>query len=157
VRCRVGRDRHPRAHRSDENAAAIARGARFAERSSMKNVSIAIALAFLLLSSPARADAGTPSRPASIKLRVTVHDGADDQSFRVVLVPRTGCATASYKLPEREIDLKACASDDTHVQIDWYARRGSSESRGSSTLSIEPGVTTTVGNERGTRVDVAVL
>lgn len=111
----------------------------------------AFALALLALCTPALAD--TPPRGA-LRLRVTVHDGATVQSFRVIVGPRLPCATANQRAPEHQIELKACAPDETHLHVEWFTRRGTSEFRGSSALPIEPGSTVTLGSERDAFVEV---
>ena len=113
----------------------------------------ALAFTLLALCSPALADPGS-ARP-SFKLLVTVHDGASVHSFRVIVGP-TLCATANQRGPERQIEIKACAHDGTHLLLEWYTRRGTSESRGSSALPAEPGATFTLGNERDAHVEVAI-
>jgi hypothetical protein len=114
----------------------------------------AFAFALLALCTPALADPG--ARSGSFKLRVTVHDGASGRTFRVIVGPQLPCATASEKIPEHEIELRACAPSETHILIDWHTRRGTSESRGSSALPLEPGATITLGSERDARVEVSV-
>jgi hypothetical protein len=114
----------------------------------------AFALATLALCSTALADT-PPARP-SFKLRVTVHDGPSVHTFRLVVGPTLPCATANQKAPEQQIDLRACAPDDAHLQLEWYTRRGTSELRGSSAFPIEPGVTMTLGNDRAAYVEVAI-
>jgi hypothetical protein len=114
----------------------------------------AFAFVLLALCSPALADPA-PARP-SFKLRVTVHDGASVHSFRVIVGPALPCATANQQVPEHQIEIKACAPDDTHLHLEWYTRRGTSESRGSSALPIEPGATFILGSERDTHVEVAI-
>jgi hypothetical protein len=116
---------------------------------------VAFTFALLALCTTALADPGGP-RPASYKLRVTVHDGATGRSFRVIVGPSLPCATASEKVPEYQIELKVCAAHESHGMIDWYTRRGTSESRGSSALPLEPGATVTLGAERDARVEVTV-
>jgi hypothetical protein len=113
----------------------------------------ALAFTLLALCSPALADPA-PSRP-SFKLRVTVHDGASVHSFRVIVGP-TLCATANQRVPERQIEIKACAHDGTHLQLEWYTRHGTSESRGTSAVPVEPGATFTLGNERDAHVEVEI-
>jgi hypothetical protein len=115
----------------------------------------AFAFALLALCTPAFADPGGP-RSGSFKLRVTVHDGASGRTFQVIVGPHLPCATASEKIPEHQIELKACAPSESHIQIDWYTRRGMSESRGSSAMPLEPGATVTLGSERDARVEVTV-
>lgn len=117
---------------------------------------VAFAFALLALSSSALADTVAPPRPPSFKLRVTVHDGSQAHSFRVNAGHGLPCATASRKLPEQQIDLRICVPDAEHLEIHWYTRRGPSESRGSSTLPLEPGTTGTLGGERDARVEVSI-
>jgi hypothetical protein len=114
----------------------------------------AFAFALLALCSPALADPA-PARP-TFKLRVTVHDGASVHSFRVVVGPALPCATANQKVPEQQIEIKACATDDMHLHIEWYTRRGTSEFRGSSALPVEPGATVVLGSERDAHIEVAI-
>jgi hypothetical protein len=116
---------------------------------------VAFTFALLALCSPALADTVAP-RPPALKLRVTIHDGSQAHSFRVVTGHRRPCATASRKAPEQQVELKICVPDEGHLEIDWYARRGTSEARGSSTLPLEPGATATVGSERDARVEVTI-
>jgi hypothetical protein len=115
---------------------------------------LTLAIASVALCSPVFADSA-PARP-SFKLRVTVHDGANVHSFRVIVGPSLPCATANQKLPEHEVELRACAPDDSHLQIEWHTRRGQNESRGSSAFPIEPGTTVMLGNERDARIEVAI-
>ena len=115
---------------------------------------LTFAIASVALCSPVFADS-VPARP-SFKLRVTIHDGASVHSFRVIVGPSLPCATANQKLPEHEVELRACAPDDGHLQIEWHTRRGQNESRGSSAFPIEPGTTVMLGNERDARVEVAI-
>lgn len=116
---------------------------------------VALTFALLALCSPALADSGPP-RPPAFKLRVTVHDGNQAHSFRIGAGPARPCATASRKIPDQQVEIKVCVSDDAHVEITWFARRGPSESRGSSTLRLEPGATVTLGGERDARVEIAM-
>lgn len=122
----------------------------------MTTTFMAFTFALLALWSPALADSVAAPRPPSFKLRVTLHDGSESHSFRVVIGPRLPCATASRKLPEQQLDFKACAADDAHLEITWYARRGQSEFRGSSVLPLEPGTTATLGSDREARVEVTI-
>jgi hypothetical protein len=122
----------------------------------MTTTIVAFAFALLALSSPALADNVAAPRPPAFKLRLTLHDGAGSQSFRVVVAPRLPCASASRKAPEQQLELKACMVDDAHLQVDWYTRRGTTEFRGSSILSVDPGATATLGSERDARVEVTV-
>lgn len=115
----------------------------------------AFAFVLLALCTPALADPGAP-RASSFKLRVTVHDGASGRIFHVIVGPQLPCATASEKVPEHEIELRACAPSESHLQIDWHTRRGASESRGSSAMPLEPGSTVTLGSERDARVEITV-
>jgi hypothetical protein len=115
---------------------------------------LTLAIASVALCSPVFAD--SPAARPSFKLRVTVHDGASAHSFRIIVGPALPCATANQKLPEHEVDLRACAPDDNHLQIEWHTRRGANESRGSSAFPIEPGATVTLGNERDARIEVAI-
>jgi len=114
----------------------------------------AFAFALLALCSTALADT-PPARP-SFRLRVTVVDGPSTHTFRLVVGAALPCATANQKAPDQQIDLRACAPDDTHLQLDWYTRRGTSELRGSSTFPIEPNAKVTLGSERAAHVEVAV-
>lgn len=116
---------------------------------------VAFTFALLALCSPALADSAPP-RPPAFKLRVTVHDGSQAHSFRIGAGPTRPCATASRKVPDQQVELKLCVSDDAHLEITWLARRGASESRGSSTLRLEPGATATLGGERDARVEIAM-
>ena len=132
----------------------IPRGAPLALAAGM-TIYAAFAFALLALCTTAFADPGAP-RASSFKLRVTVHDGASGRTFKLIVGPQLPCATASEKLPEHQIELKACASNESHMLIDWYTRRGTTESRGSSALPLEPGATVTLGTERDARVEVTV-
>ena len=114
----------------------------------------AFAFALLALCTPALADRVSP-RP-SFRLRVTVHDGGGAHIFRVIVGPTLPCATANEKVTEQQIEIKACAPDDTHLHLEWYTRRGTSESRGSSAVPLEPGATFTLGNERDAHVEVVI-
>ena len=115
----------------------------------------AFAFALVALCTTALADPGAP-RSGSFKLRVTVHDGASGRTFLVIVGPQLPCATASERVPEHLIELKACAPSESHLLIEWHTRRGTSESRGSSALPLEPGATITLGSERDARVEVTV-
>jgi hypothetical protein len=132
----------------------FARGAWLAERSGMTTIA-ALAFALLALCTPALADAAPP-RPPAFKLRVTVHDGSQAHSFRIGAGPTRPCALASRKAVDQQVEVKVCVSDDAHLEINWFSRRGANESHGSSTLRLEPGTTATLGGERDARVEITL-
>jgi hypothetical protein len=100
------------------------------------------AFVFLALCTPALADSPQPPRSEALKIRLSLKDGSAVRDYNVIVSPDNSCATAIQKSQDRDVELKACASRDGHLAIDWRVRSGSSEYHSTSSISSDHGSTT---------------
>jgi hypothetical protein len=121
----------------------------------MKTFAAAFAILFTLCG-PALADSGPPARSESFKVRFTLHDAATTRTFDVVVGAASPCASASEKLPDHEVDLHACVSAGSRLDITWFNRSSSGEYRSSSSLPLVHGTTAELGATNGPRLAVEV-
>jgi hypothetical protein len=108
------------------------------------------------LGGPALADTTPSARPDSQKLRFALHDAATIRLFDVIVSPDHPCATVEEKLPNHQIQIRACVSHDAHLDIEWSTRSPSGEYRSTSSLALAPGATAELGTANGPRLGVAV-
>lgn len=109
-----------------------------------------------LLCGSALAASESPAQPDLIKIHFTLRDAATTRSFDVIVSSDHSCATVSEKLPNREVELKACAGRDAHLDVEWFTRSPSGEYRSTSSLSLAHGATAELGASNGPRLSVAV-
>jgi hypothetical protein len=110
----------------------------------------------LFVCGPALADPVAPARPDSLRIHFTQRDAATTRAFDVIVSPDRPCATASEKHPDHEIELKACVSDDTHLDVEWFTRNAAGEYRSTSSVPVTRGQTTELGTSNGPRLGVTV-
>lgn len=115
----------------------------------------AFAFVLLALSTPALADPPAP-RPAPMKIRVSLHDASSTRSFDVMVSSDAPCASASHKLADQRFELKACASRDAHLTIEWELRDAAGEYRSTSSIPFEHGATAELGTTAGPRITVKI-
>lgn len=108
-----------------------------------------------LLCGSAIAASESSAQPDLIKLRFTLRDAGSARSFDVIVADHS-CATVSEKLPSREVELKACAVRDAHLDVEWFTRGPSGEYRSTSSLSLAHGATAELGTANGPRLSVVV-
>ena len=111
-----------------------------------------IVLVSLFASSAVRADAAQDSH----KIRFAVHEEAATRTFTVMVGPHHACASASEKRAEHVLELKACASNDAQLDIEWFTRTGANEYRTTSTIPLAHGATTQLGIENGPWLEIAI-
>lgn len=116
----------------------------------------AASFSLLLLCGPALADSGSPARSDSLRVHFALRDAATTRAFDVIVSPDHPCATASEKDPAHQIELKACVSNDAHLDIEWSTRSSSGEYRSTSSLPLVHGVTAELGATAGPRLGVTV-
>lgn len=127
----------------------------------MKTFAAAVAILFTLCG-PALADSGPPDhtdhtdRTDSLKVRFALHDSTTTRTFDVVVGASGPCATASEKLPDHEVELRACVSDRSQLDIVWFMRSAWGEYRSTSSLPFVAGATAELGTAKGPRLAVAV-
>jgi hypothetical protein len=121
----------------------------------MKTFAAAFAILFTLCG-PALADSGPPARSESFKVRFTLHDAATARTFDVQVGAASPCATANEKLPDHEIELKACVSAGSQLDIMWSSRSARGEYRSTSSLPLAHGATAELGTANGPRLAVEV-
>ena len=121
----------------------------------MKTFATAFAILFTLCG-PALADPGPAERSDSLKIRFAVRDTSTTRTFDVRVGAGSPCATASEKLPEHEIDLRACVSGGSRLDIAWFTRSAWGEYRSESSIPFVAGATAELGTANGPRLAVAV-
>jgi hypothetical protein len=121
----------------------------------MKTAAAAAAILFTLCA-PALADSGPPEHSESLKVRFTLHDPATTRTFDVLVGSASPCATASEKLPDHEIELRACVSKGSQLDIMWFSHSAWGEYRSTSSLPFVHGATAELGTTNGPRLAVAV-
>ena len=109
-----------------------------------------------LLCGSALAASQSSTQPDLIKLLFTVRDAATTRSFDVIVRSEHSCATVSEKIPSREVEIKACAVGDAHLEVEWFTRSPSGEYRSTSSLSLARGATAELGTANGPRLGVVV-
>ena len=112
------------------------------------------ALAVLALCAPAVADPAQPP-PTQFKIRFTMRD-ATTQVVDVMVSTASPCATATRKRPDHEFELRACATHDLRLDLDWASRGAGGEYRSSSSMLLAHGATAELGSERGPHLTVAI-
>jgi hypothetical protein len=119
----------------------------------MKIVAATGAVLFTLCG-PALAD---PSAPAPRKVHFALRDTArTPHTFDVTVGERTPCATASEKVPDHQIELRACVSGRAQLDIEWSSRSAWGEYRSTSSLPFVPGATVELGSANGPHLGVTV-
>jgi hypothetical protein len=116
----------------------------------------ASACLLLFVCGPALADSATPVRPDSLKVHFAQRDGTLLKAFDVIVSPEHPCATVHEQNPDHEIQLKACATGDAHLDVEWFTRSSSGEYRSTSSLSLVRGATAELGTVNGPRLGVTV-
>jgi hypothetical protein len=116
----------------------------------------ASACLLLFVGGPALADPAPPARPDSLKIHFAQRDAQALRAFDVIVSPARPCATASEKNPDQQIELKACLSDDAHLDVEWFTRTAAGEYRSTSSLPVTRGQTTEIGTSSGPRLGVTV-
>jgi len=117
--------------------------------------SAAFALVLLSFCAPALADPAPPA-PESVAVRFAVHDGTATRRFTVIVGVRHPCATASERRADHYLELKACASIDSQLDVEWLARSSAGEYRSTSSIPLVHGATVELGSESGPRLEVAI-
>jgi hypothetical protein len=110
----------------------------------------------LLLSSAALADTAPPPRSETMKIRFSLRDGGAPRDFSVIASTEHPCATVSQRSSDRDVELKACATRDAHLGIEWRVRVGASEYHSTSSIPFEHGATADLGSSTGPRLTVTV-
>ena len=116
----------------------------------------AAAFAFLILCGPALADSAAPARPDSLRLHFALHDAATTRLFDVIVTSEHPCATVEEKLPNHQIEIKACLTNDAHLDVEWSTSSPSGEYRSTSSLALPRGTTAELGTANGPRLGVTV-
>jgi hypothetical protein len=130
----------------------------------------ASAVVLVTLCAPALAD---PPRE-DLKIRFALRDTTTTQ-LDVIVGAGNPCATASEKHPGREIELRACMTDPTHVDgrglpptgsaaegrrgsidVAWSTRSAWGEYSSTSSLSIAHGTIAELGSAQGPHLTVTV-
>lgn len=109
-----------------------------------------------LLCGCALAASESSAQPDLIKLHFTLRDAGTARSFDVIVSSEHSCATVSEKLPSREVEIKACAVRDAHLDVEWFTRGPAGEYRSTSSLSLAHGATAELGTANGPRLSVVV-
>jgi hypothetical protein len=120
----------------------------------MKTFATAFAILFTLCG-PALADPA-PEHVDSRKIRFALNDTSTTQTFDVVVSADSPCATASEKRAEHEIELRACVSRGSRLDIFWFTRSARGEYRSESSLPFVAGATAELGTPNGPRLAVVV-
>jgi len=110
----------------------------------------------LFLCGPALAESPPPARTDALKVHFALRDAAVTRAFDVIVSPDHPCATASEKSPDHQIELKACVTNDAHLDVEWSTRSSSGEYRSTSSLPLVRGVTSDLGTTNGPRLGVTV-
>jgi hypothetical protein len=110
----------------------------------------------LILCGPALADPASPARSGSVKVHFALRDAASSRAFDVIVSPDHPCATADEKNPDHHIELKACVTNDAHLDVEWSTRSSSGEYRSTSSLPLVRGMTSDLGTTNGPRLGVTV-
>jgi hypothetical protein len=124
----------------------------------MKTFSTSIAILFTLCA-PALADSVPPAaaeHAEALKVRFAQHDTTTTRTFDVLVGAGGPCATASEKLPDHEIELQACVSRGSQLDIVWSTRSSWGEYRSTSSLPFVRGATAELGTAKGPRLGVVV-
>jgi hypothetical protein len=123
----------------------------------MKTLATTVATVFTLCG-PALADPQPPPRtaPESLKVRFAQHDPSSSRTFDVRVGADGPCATANEKLPEHEIELRACVASGSRLDIMWFTRGAWGEYHSTSSLPFVAGATAELGTAKGPRLTVAV-
>jgi hypothetical protein len=113
----------------------------------------ASAIVLVTLCAPAIAEPTAP--PDSLKIRFVLRDTTTTH-FDVIVGAAERCATANAKHPEREIQLRACLTDDAHLKVEWFTRSSWGEYRSTSSVPAVRGATAELGSANGPRLTVTV-
>ena len=116
----------------------------------------AVAFALLILCGPALADTAPPARPDSLRIHFALHDAATTRLFDVIVSSEHSCATVEEKLPNHQVEIKACMTNDVHLDVEWSTRSPSGEYRSTSSIAIARGTTAEMGTANGPRLGVTV-
>jgi len=117
---------------------------------------VLLALCGSALADPAPPPAAPPPRTELLKIRFSLRDAGAPRDFQVSVSPDNPCATAFQKSQDREVELKACASRDAHLAIDWRVRSAAGEYHSTSSIPSEHGTTIELGSSPGPRLAVTV-
>jgi len=117
---------------------------------------VLLALCSSALADPAPPPAPTPPRPELLKIRFSLRDVGAQRDFQVTVSPDNPCATAFQKSQDREVELKACASRDAHVAIDWRVTSAAGEYHSTSSIPSERGTSIELGSSPGPRLAIAL-
>jgi hypothetical protein len=122
----------------------------------MKLVAATGALLFTLCG-PALADSSAPAHSGPRKVRFALRDTTDTtRTFDLIVGELTPCATASEKVPDHQIELRACVSGHAQLDIEWFSRSAWGEYRSTSSLPFVSGATAELGSAKGPHLGVAV-
>ena len=116
----------------------------------------AVAFSLLILCGPALADSVAPARPDSLRIHFALHDAATTRMFDVIVSSEHSCATVEEKLPNHQIEIKACVTNDVHLDVEWSTQSPSGEYRSTSSLALPRGTTAEMGTATGPRLGVTV-
>jgi len=122
----------------------------------------ATAFVLLFLCGPALADpaAAEPrasrAQPVSLNLHFVVHTSTATRTYDVIVASDHRCASSIEKVPDHQDEINVCASDDSHLDIDWTTRGTSSEYHSKASLVLARGATAELGSGNGPRLGVTV-
>jgi hypothetical protein len=112
------------------------------------------------LADPAAAEPGAPraprAQPASLNIHFVVHTSTATRTYDVIVASDHRCASSIEKLPDHQDEIKVCASDESHLDIDWITRGSSSEYRNKASLVLARGATAELGSGNGPRLGVTI-
>jgi hypothetical protein len=129
----------------------------------MRTIATAATILFTLcapaLADPPRSDRAEPTercdRAEAHKVRFTLHDATTSRTFDLS-VAAGPCATATEKTQDHEIDLRACVSGGTQLDVEWFMHSAGGEYRTKSSLAFARGATAELGTGNGPRLGVVV-
>src|SRR5882757_7014149 len=93
-------------------------------------------------SPPDTCDGSTDAHPKSAKVHFVQHD-TDARTFDLV-VGVGSCQSMSEKVPDRQLDVRACVSDGK-LDVTWSSISTRGEYRGTASLPFEHHTTTVIG------------
>ena len=109
------------------------------------------------LADPAATEPRAPrARPASLNIHFVVHTSTATRTYDVIVASDHRCASSIEKVPDHQDEINVCASDDSHLDIDWITRGSSSEYRSKASLVLTRGATAELGSGSGPRLGVTI-
>jgi len=103
-----------------------------------------------------RAPRAPRAQPASLNIHFVVHTSTATRTYDVIVASDHRCASSIEKVPDHQDEINVCASDDSHLDIDWTTRGTSSEYHSKASLVLARGATAELGSGNGPRLGVTI-